>query len=127
MRQPDIEIYLKEDFLDELNGWLEQHVGRVELRPWAGTMRRGTLHGETAIPLMIVRKAAGKWASIWFESEDTPWATDLDCARAVAAGINREVRCSIGGWQEEHGEANADSWMKVTAEGEEEFVWAMKP
>lgn len=127
MRQPDIEIYLKEDFLDELNGWLEQHVGRVELGPWAGTMRRGTLHGETAIPLMIVRKAAGKWASIWFESEDTPWATDLDCARAVAAGINREVRCSIGGWEEEHGEANADSWMKVTAEGEEEFVWAMKP
>lgn len=127
MRQPDIEIYLKEDFLDELNSWLEQHVGRVELGPWAGTMRRGTLHGETAIPLMIVRKAAGKWASIWFESEDTPWATDLDCARAVAAGINREVRCSIGGWEEEHGEANADSWMKVTAEGEEEFVWAMKP
>ena len=127
MRQPDIEIYLKEDFLDELNSWLEQHVGRGELGPWAGTMRRGTLHGETAIPLMIVRKAAGKWASIWFESEDTPWATDLDCARAVAAGINREVRCSIGGWEEEHGEANADSWMKVTAEGEEEFVWAMKP
>ena len=127
MRQPDIEIYLKEDFLDELNGWLEQHVGRVELDPWAGTMRRGTLHGETAMPLMIVRKAAGKWASIWLESEDTPWATDLDCARAVAAGINREVRCSIGGWQEEHGEANADSWMKVTSEGEEEFVWAMKP
>ncbi|SDR80185.1 hypothetical protein SAMN05216198_0458 [Halopseudomonas litoralis] len=127
MRQPDIEIYLKEDFLDELIGWLEQHVGRVELGSWANTMRRGTLHGETAIPLMIVRKAAGKWASIWFESEHTPWATDVDCARAVAAGINREVRCSIGGWQEEHGEANADSWMKVTAEGEEEFVWAMKP
>lgn len=127
MRQPDIEIYLKEDFLDELNGWLEQHVGSIELGSWTNTMRRGTLHGETAIPLMIVRKAAGKWASIWFESEHTPWATDLDCARAVAAGINREVRCSIGGWQEEHGEANADSWMKVTAEGEEEFVWAMKP
>ncbi|PRB76517.1 hypothetical protein [Pseudomonas sp. MYb185] len=127
MRQPDIEIYLKEDFLDELNGWLEQHVGRVDLGPWSGTTRRGTLHGDAAIPLMIVRKAAGKWASIWFESEATPWATDLDCARAVAAGINREVRCSIGGWEEAQGEADADRWYKVTTEGEEEFTWALKP
>ena len=126
MRQPDIEIYLKEDFLNELNGWLEQHVGSLDLGPWAGTLRRGTLHGDTRIPLMIVRKAAGKWASICFESEHTPWSTDLDCARAVAAGTNREVRCSIGSWQEEQGESNADNWMKVTAEGEEEFVWALK-
>lgn len=126
MRQPDIEIYLKEDFLGELSGWLEQHVGRVDLGPWVGNLQRGTLHGETSMPLMIVRKATGKWASICFESEHTPWATDLECARALAAGINREVRCSIGGWQEEHGESNADSWMKVTADGEEEFVWAQK-
>lgn len=126
MRQPDIEIYLKEEFLDELTDWLQQHAGDVELGPWRGDIRRGVLQADTAIPLMIVRKAAGRWASIWFDSQATPWATDLDCARSVAAGINREVRCSIGGWQEEHGEANADSWMKVTAEGEEEFVWAQK-
>ncbi len=127
MRQPDIEIYLKEDFLDELTGWLQQHVGTLDLERWTGTLRRGTLQGETRIPLMIVRKAAGKWASICFESDATPWATDLDCARAVAAGINREVRCSIGGWEEEQGEADADNWMKVTADGEEEFIWAQKP
>ncbi|HIZ50517.1 MAG TPA: hypothetical protein IAA18_05490 [Candidatus Pseudomonas excrementavium] len=127
MRQPDIEIYLKEDFLDELSGWLEQQVGRIDLGSWSGTTRRGTLHGDAAIPLMIVRKAVGKWASVWFESDRTPWATDLDCARAVAAGINREVRCSVGGWEEQHGEADADRWYKVTAAGEEEFVWALKP
>lgn len=127
MRQPDIEIYLKEEYLDELTGWLQQHVGTVDFGPWKGTLRRGTLQGETCIPLMIVRKAAGRWASILFESDATPWATDLDCARAVAAGINREVRCSIGGWEEEQGEADADSWMKVTAEGEDEFIWAQKP
>lgn len=127
MRQPDIEIYLKEDFLDELTTWLEQQVGRVELGPWSGNTRRGTLHGEPAVPLMIVRKAAGKWASIWFESDRTPWETDLDCARAVASGIDHEVRCSIGGWEEEQGEADADRWLKVTGAGEEEFIWAQKP
>ena len=127
MRQPDIEIYLKEDVLNQLTDWLEQQVGRLDLGPWSGTTRRGTLHGDTAIPLMMVRRAAGKWASVWFDSDSTPWATDLDCARAVAAGIQREVRCSVGGWQEEQGEADADRWMKVTAEGEEEFIWAQKP
>lgn len=127
MRQPDIEIYLKEDFLDDLTAWLDQQVGRVELGPWSGTTRRGTLHGDCAIPLMIVRKAAGKWASVWFESDRTPWDTDLDCARAVASGIDREVRCSIGGWEEEQGEADADRWLKVTSAGEEEFIWAPKP
>ena len=127
MRQPDIEIYLKEDFLDELTGWLQQHGGTLDLGPWTGTLRRGTLQSQTRIPLMIVRKAAGKWASICFESDATPWSTDLDCARAVATGLNREVRCSIGGWEEEQGEADADNWKKVTAVGEEEFIWAHKP
>lgn len=127
MRQPDIEIYLKEDVLNQLTDWLQQQLGELELGPWSGDTRRGTLHGDTAIPLMMVRRAAGKWASVWFDSDSTPWATDLDCARAVAAGIQREVRCSVGGWQEEQGEADADRWMKVTAEGEEEFIWAQKP
>ena len=127
MRQPDIEIYLKEDFLDELSTWLEQQVGELELGPWSGNTRRGTLQGEAPIPLMLVRRAAGKWASIWFDSDCTPWATDLDCARAVASGIQREVRCSMGGWEEEQGETDADRWMKVTAEGEAAFIWAQSP
>ena len=65
MRQPDIEIYLKEDFLDELSTWLEQQVGELELGPWSGNTRRGTLQGEAPIPMMMVRRAAGKRACIW--------------------------------------------------------------
>ena len=127
MRQPDIEIYVKEDFLDELTNWLEQQIGPLQLGEWKGNTRRGTLQAAPPIPLMLVRRAAGRWASIWFDSDATPWATDLECARAVAAGIQREVRCSVGGWEEEQGEADADRWMKVTVEGEEEFIWAQKP
>ena len=43
MRQPDIEIYLKEDFLDELSSWLEQQIGPQQLGEWKGSTRRGTL------------------------------------------------------------------------------------
>ncbi|MEH6386903.1 MULTISPECIES: hypothetical protein [Pseudomonas] len=128
MRQPDVEIYLREDHLDALTSWLEQTFEGLELKAWNGLTRHGTLRLDgQAIPLMIVRKAAGKWASVWFDSDATPWDTDLDCARAIQAATGHEVRCSVGGWSEEQGDADADRWMKVNEEGETEFIWAQKP
>lgn len=126
MRQPDIEIYLRDDHLDALTGWLGT-LGELSMLPPSGLTQRGMLTTTSAISLMIVRKAAGKWASIWFDSPDSPWANDLDCARAVHAAIGQEVRCSVGGWTEADGEADADRWLKVNADGETEFVWAQKP
>lgn len=126
MRQPDIEIYLREEHLDAFTAWLSAEVGPLELQGWDGLTRHGKLsYQDNLFPLMIVRKAAGKWASIWFDSDRTPWATDVECARAVNQGLGQEVRCSVGGWSEEDGEADADRWLKVNAEGEEEFTWAI--
>lgn len=128
MRQPDIEIYLREEHLDSLCDWLGNAFGPIELGAWQGLTRRGKLRmGDTSVPLMLVRKAAGKWASVWFDSDCTPWETDLDCARAIQAALGEEVRCSVGGWSEADGEDNPDRWMKVNAEGESEFLWAIKP
>lgn len=128
MRQPDIEIYLREEHLDALTEWLDSQVGKLQLKPWNELTRRGVLTlDDTPVAMMIVRKAAGKWASIWFDSDRTPWETDLECAHAIQAGIGQEVRCSVGGWSEEQTDDNPDRWMKVTAEGESEFIWAMKP
>lgn len=128
MRQPDIEIYLREENLDALTDWLGQQLGSLELKGWNGLTRHGTLMLDGhSIPIMIVRKAAGKWSSVWFDSAATPWDTDLDCARAIHAAIGHEVRCSVGGWSEEQGDADVDLWMKVNEEGEAEFTWALKP
>ncbi len=127
MRQPDIEIYLRDDHLDDLFDWLGREVGQLSLQAPTGLTQRGTLTAAQAIPMMVVRKAAGKWASVWLDSDQTPWDTDLDFARAVYAGIGREVRCSVGGWTESDGEADADRWLKINSEGEAEFVWAQKP
>ncbi|SDS79010.1 hypothetical protein SAMN05216421_2200 [Halopseudomonas xinjiangensis] len=127
MRQPDIEIYLRDDHLDDLFNWLGREVGQLNLHAPTGLTQRGSLKTSHTTPVMVVRKAAGKWASIWFDSDQTPWETDVDCARAVHAGIGHEVRCSVGGWTESDGEADADRWLKVNSEGEAEFVWAQKP
>lgn len=127
MRQPDIEIYLREEHLDALTAWLEEQVGHLRLEPWREAVRRGALTaGEHHIPLMIVRKAAGKWASVWFDSAYTPWETDLDCARAVHHGLGEEVRCSVGGWSEQEDDPESDRWIKINASGEVEFTWAIK-
>ena len=124
MRQPDIEIYLRDDHVNDLLDWLHQAMGPLTLDEPKGLTQHGALRGDQTIPLMVVRKAAGKWASIWFDSDATPWESDRDCARAVHAAIGHEVRCSVGGWEEADGEADADRWLKVNAEGEAELNWA---
>jgi hypothetical protein len=30
----------------------------------------------------------------------------------------------VGGWEEADGEADADRWLKINADGEHEFLWA---
>lgn len=125
MRQPDIEIYLREDHVKDLLAWLPEAMGPIVLDEPKGNSRQGLIESQPAVPLMIVRKAAGKWTSIWFDSEATPWATDIDCARAVHQALGHEVRCSVGSWNETDGEADADRWLKVNADGESEFVWAL--
>ena len=87
MRQPDIEIYLRDDHVNDLLDWLHQAMGPLTLDEPKGLTQHGALRGDQTIPLMVVRKAAGKWASIWFDSDATPWESDRDCARAVHAAI----------------------------------------
>ncbi|MGB7387979.1 MAG: hypothetical protein WA929_10335 [Pseudomonas neustonica] len=125
MRQPDIEIYLREDHVKDLLAWIPEALGPLVLEEAKGNTRQGVIQSTPAIPLMIVRKAAGKWTSIWFDSAETPWASDTECAHAVHTALGHEVRCSIGSWNESEGVIDPDRWLKVNADGESEFVWAL--
>ncbi|MCE6983658.1 hypothetical protein EI534_41180, partial [Pseudomonas frederiksbergensis] len=68
-------------------------------------------------------KAVSKWNSLYLESDQTPWADDIECARAAFAALNVEVRCAPGSWVEEEGEEDADRWIRISADGEEEITW----
>jgi hypothetical protein len=50
------------------------------------------------IPVTWLPKAVGKWNSLYLESDQTPWADDIACARAAFAALNVEVRCAPGSW-----------------------------
>jgi hypothetical protein len=119
MRQPDIEIYLKEASRESITQWLTQAVGSCT--PWQA---RGQAFRCDAGPLKVTwfPKAVGKWHSLYIEGDNRPWDTDLDCARAAYAAIGVQVRCAPGGWEEEESDEN-DRWLKVDHDGESEIIW----
>lgn len=120
MRQPDIEIYVKDADRSAISAWLTsvfdeaacnwQAKGRVSRCQWG------------AIPVLWFEHAVGKWHSLLFESASTPWANDLQCAQAAAAFLQVNVRCTPGSWQEADGEADADFWLQVSADASVETI-----
>lgn len=120
MRQPDIEIYLKDAELPAVTAWLEQAIG-----PCGDWQVRGQTHKcrVAGIAVTWLPRAVGKWHSLLLESDQTPWEDDLACAQAACAALGVEVRCAPGSWSEEQGEEDADRWLSVTAEGVNEIQW----
>lgn len=116
-RYPDIEIYLAQASLTALNRWLEQTMDAPPLSP-AGRGQwktQGTYQGQR-IPVLLVEKAAEGFASLWFDSGETPWITDQDCAQQAAEQLAVEVRCSLGGW---HPGDDPDRFWQVLPDGRE--------
>ncbi len=97
-RYPDIEIYLAKAPVASLDEWLGTAIGAEPLAPAGkGKWRtRGRLAGGE-IPVLLVERAADGFASLWFDSAETPWPDDAACARAAAMRLGSEVRCSLGG------------------------------
>jgi hypothetical protein len=122
MQQPDIEIYLKDADVDHraITAWLTGALGPCT--PW---VQKGQVWKCMAaqVPVTWVPMAVGKWNSLYLESAQTPWVDDLACARAAHLALGVEVRCAPGGWVEEEGEDDADRWIRVSADGEQEITW----
>ena len=122
MRQPDIEIYLKDADTDHkaIAQWLGEVLGTCG--PW---QQKGQtwkcMAGE--VPVTWLPHAVGKWNSLYLESDKTPWDDDIACARAAYAALGVEVRCAPGSWVEEEGEEDADRWIRISADGEQEITW----
>ena len=124
MRQPDIEIYLKDADQPAITEWLSQALGTCsEWRQQGQTYKCTVDYQGTVIPVTWLPKAVGKWNSLLLESDATPWEDDLACAKAAAAALDVQVRCAPGSWEEEQGEEDADRWIKVTSAGIEEIIW----
>ncbi|QLF92274.1 hypothetical protein HW090_03260 [Pseudomonas sp. ABC1] len=120
MRQPDIEIYLKDASQQAVNDWLQQAIGACT--PWQqkGQTFKCSANG---IPVTWLPRAVGKWHCLLLESTTTPWPDDLACAHAAYQALGVEIRCAPGGWQEEEALEEADRWISVSQNGEQEIRW----
>ncbi|TWI58726.1 hypothetical protein IQ22_00438 [Pseudomonas duriflava] len=125
MRQPDIEIYVKDADQSAITDWLTNTLGPCSEWRQQGQTRKCTINIEGAsIPVTWLPKAVGSWNSLLLESDATPWDNDLACAKAASTALGIEVRCAPGGWEEQQGEEDADRWLKVLTTGEvEEITW----
>lgn len=120
MRQPDIEIYLRDASQQAVGEWLAQAIGSCSAWQQKGQTFKCSAAG---IPVTWLPKAVGKWHCLLLESDATPWDDDLACARAAYQALGVEIRCAPGGWQEEEAVEEADRWIRISNDGEEEIVW----
>ena len=122
-RHPDIEVYVKECNGKQLTEWLASIAENLSTPKTSKdtTQLTATLNG-VEIDVLIQERVVGKaWTSIWFDSAETPWLQDLDCAKQIAADLDTQTRCIVGGWEEGD---DPDEWWKVHKGNEEKIVWA---
>jgi len=120
-RHPDIEIYVKQRSVEQITQWLESIFERLEATNTQGHTHRFTAtYHRVKIPVTVIDRAAKDFCSIWFDSAQTPWAQDLDCAQQAQQQLNTEIRCIVSGWKEGD---EPDEWWSVTAQGENKIQW----
>lgn len=121
-RYPDIEIYLKFSDATLLTPFLKAHLEEVsEPQIHRKGARWPVSHQGQNFRVQWVPNAVGSWSSLWFNSDQTPWATDQDAAQAAAKMLNQAVRCSPGPWQPGD---DPDAWLEVTPQGEiQQIQW----
>lgn len=120
----DIEIYIRDPDPTAIKGWLGNRFDEVKLTPFPsgkGYTGAAEKNGHS-IPVKLFLNAAGKYASLLFESDETPWADDLSCAREAWQALGKETRCATGEWQE-NAEEEDDLWWRINEDGETQVRW----
>ncbi len=122
-RYPDIEIYAHDITFKQIDEWLKLHFTLVEKKETVSKKSQPRCSWVVdGSDVVVFGNASGKYSSIWFKQNNSPWDTDLDCARIASLQLNTQVRCSNSSWQE--GQAPESQWWRVTAaEGEMLIEW----
>lgn len=117
---PDIEIYILKASHQEIQAWLESVFEAVSIQQQTATQCHFLVDG---MKVVFIEKANKHFSSLWFTRNQTPWPNDLDCARAAHAALDKEVRCSEGGWQESSDQEAPSSWIKLLHGREKSCDW----
>ena len=114
----DIEIYIREPVLKRVLGWIKSRVGPLEELPvdksQKGVRIFRTLEHQPMIPIVIQTGIEdGPYVGVWFDSDATPWQSDVDCAREAFEAFGLPVQCDPG---PDH--VDQDDFFRIDAKGE---------
>lgn len=121
-RHPDIEIYLPTEDSQQIIDWLASVFEQLEVthRGNKGNLRGSAVLKGSTTEFMWLPRAEGNFGSLWFKQNNTPWDTDLDCARQAHQELELSVRCAPAGWQDGEPE---DLWVQIKNGREEKGGW----
>jgi hypothetical protein len=93
-RQLEIAIFVRDCPNERLIAWIESAIGPLgEPEPAGEAVVYPSLLGPVILTAGI---EGGLFVSIWFNTPQSPWATDVDCGRQAARELGCTVRCSPG-------------------------------
>ncbi len=120
-RHPDIEVYVKDRKAQQILEWVETLGTLTNHKTAKDSIKATLIIDNEEIPVLIQQRVIGKaWSTVWFDSSETHWATDLECAHQIAKAMETQTRCIASGWQEGD---EPDEWYKVHQGVEEKIVW----
>ena len=127
-RLPDLEVYIKCPDISVIQHWLaEQLPSLTLLKEKKGkpiTYIYQADHNGQRLPIVLVEKAAGGFASLWIDSNQSPWDNDEALATVLIKQLGLEIRFAKGGWSEGDAETEEnETWIKLTPNGKREIQW----
>ncbi|EAT12142.1 hypothetical protein HF888_05005 [Bermanella marisrubri] len=120
-RYPDIEIYALDITFKQIGDWLKTRFSEVEQTQLVKkkSEARATWKADGMI-VTVFGNAVGAFSSIWFQTNATPWDTDLECAQTASHELNTEIRCSNSGWSE--GQRPDTKWWQILPNQQEALI-----
>ncbi|WP_428242177.1 hypothetical protein [Gynuella sp.] len=126
-RLPDLEVYILCPDIAVIQEWLaRQFPSLVLLKEKKGKPASFSYQAEYkhhTLPIVLVEKAIGKFASLWIDSSHSPWDDDEMLAKDIVTNLQLEVRFAKNSWTEEQDTETNDNWIKLTTEERREILW----
>ena len=125
-RYPDLELYILKPTIEDIDNWLQSSFPQYkrEITYQDHNQCHWLISTDSCeMPVHLSFAAVKQFASLWFKTNATEWATDLDAARQLYQFLSKEVRCSDSSWQDGEDEGGQAGWIKINQKGEQHFEW----